>query len=118
MTDRLHTFARKLRKSSTDAEQLLWSALRNRRLNGLKFRRQHLIGHYIVDFYCSEKQLIIEVDGDYHLFTDEQDAQRQQWLESQGYRLIRFWNEDVLQDLEAVVKNIEIVVEDDIDINR
>lgn len=112
MTDKLHTFARSLRKHSTDAEQLLWQALRNRRLNGLKFRRQHPIGKYIVDFYCSEKKFVIEVDGDYHLYTDENDIERQNWLESQGYRIVRFWNEDVLKDLEAVVHYIKQIVDE------
>ena len=73
MTDKIHKFARKLRQSSTDAEKLLWQTLRNRRLNGLKFRRQHPIDTYIADFCCLEKRLIIEVDGDYHLYTVEED---------------------------------------------
>ena len=109
MTDKIHSFARKLRKRSTDAEQLLWQALRNRRVNGLKFRRQHPIGPYITDFFCAEKKMIIEVDGDYHLYTAEKDKQRQDWLESKGFKVVRFWNKDVLQDLEAVVKYIQLI---------
>ncbi len=93
---------RRLRQASTKPEQLLWAVLRNRRLDGLKFRRQQSIGPFIVDFFCLEQNLIIEVDGGYHDAVYEADCTRQHFLESQGYRVIRFANEDVLEDVEAV----------------
>jgi very-short-patch-repair endonuclease len=97
--------SRKLRRDSTDAEKKLWSALRNGQLNRLKFRRQVEIGNYIVDFLCPEKRLIIEVDGGQH--TPERDARRTAFLESQGFRILRFWNNDVLQNLDGVWTTIE-----------
>jgi very-short-patch-repair endonuclease len=103
---------RQLRKASTKPEQLLWAALRNRRLVGLKFRRQQSIGPYIVDFFCLEENLIIEVDGGYHDAVHKADCTRQQFLESQGYHVIRFANEDVLADVEAVTIAIRRTVAD------
>jgi very-short-patch-repair endonuclease len=111
MAEKIHSFARKLRQSATDAEKLLWQVLRDRRLNNLKFRRQHPIANYIVDFYCAEKKLIVEVDGDYFLYTVHEDQSRQEYLESLGFRVLRFWNKDVLTDLEAVVKHIQMVAD-------
>ena len=110
MTDLQHKRARELRKNSTKAESVLWQALRNRRLKGLKFRRQHPIGHYIVDFCCPEKKVIIELDGGYHLYTYEKDQKRQRELESLGYRVLRFWNEDILEDLGAIVQYLELLI--------
>ena len=92
--------SRKLRHNSTDAERKLWSVLRNRQLNGFKFRRQVEIDGYVADFLCAEMRLIIEVDGGQH--TPERDARRTAFLESQGFRIIRFWNHDVLQNLDGV----------------
>jgi very-short-patch-repair endonuclease len=100
--------AKALRKEQTPAEQLLWKALRNRQLNGLKFYRQRVIGYYIADFYCPELKLILEADGDVH-FTDEQqthDAKRNQWFEAEGYRVLRVLNSDVVQNLEGVLQVI------------
>ena len=97
--------SRALRKNATDAERKLWSVLRSRQLNGLKFRKQVEIDGYIVDFLCPEKRLIIEVDGGQH--TPEHDARRTAYLESQGFRVIRFWNNDVLQNLDGVWTMIE-----------
>ena len=94
---------RELRKRSTDAEQMLWGALRNRRFLGLKFRRQHSIGPYIVDFACTEKKLAIELDGGYHEYVEQADEQRQQFLEEAGYRVLRFRNDEVMSDVEAVL---------------
>ena len=93
---------RELRRRATKLEQLLWWALRNRRQDGLKFRRQHSIGPFIVDFVCLEKKLVVELDGDYHDYVVEKDERRQRYLEAQGFRVIRFLNEEVLDDLEAV----------------
>ena len=92
--------SRRLRQDSTDAERKLWSVLRNRQLNGFKFRRQVEIDGYIADFHCPEARLIVELDGGQH--TPERDARRTTYLESQGFRVIRFWNNDVLQNLDGV----------------
>ncbi len=97
--------SRALRKNSTDAERKLWSILRNRQLCGVKFRKQVEIDGYIVDFMCPERRLIIEVDGGQH--TPERDARRTAYLESQGFRLIRFWNNDVLENPDGVWSEIE-----------
>lgn len=95
--------AKKLRKNITDAEQLLWQCLRDRRLGGYKFRRQHPIGAVIVDFVCLEKKLIIEVDGGQHGKQLEADAKRSDYLREKGYRVLRFWNNGVLQETESVL---------------
>src|SRR5712691_6129303 len=96
--------ARRLRQSSTDAERRMWSALRDRRLMKYKFRRQHPIGQYIVDFACTEYRLVIEVDGGQH--ADSVDARRTDWLERQGWKVIRVWNNDVLGDTNRVVEAV------------
>ncbi|MEL7680868.1 endonuclease domain-containing protein [Citromicrobium bathyomarinum] len=97
--------ARALRKASTDAEALLWSHLRNRQFRNLKFRRQVPLGHYIVDFYCHEFQLVIELDGGQH--SEEVDRSRTQWLEGEGYRVVRFWNNEVLDNTDGVLADLE-----------
>lgn len=94
--------ARALRARQTQAESLLWQVLRGRRLHGLKFRRQHPIGPYITDFACAEHRLLVEVDGGYHDQIYEQDLARQQQLEAVGWRVIRFSNAEVLDDVDAV----------------
>ncbi|MGD9889088.1 MAG: endonuclease domain-containing protein [Halothiobacillaceae bacterium] len=96
-------FARELRLRQTDAEQLIWGLLRNRRLKNVKFRRQHPLGAYILDFYCAEHSLVIELDGGQHGEQRRYDAQRDQWLAVQGLRVLRFWNNQVLQETEAVL---------------
>ncbi|MES2121002.1 MAG: DUF559 domain-containing protein [Pseudomonadota bacterium] len=101
--------ARTLRQNSTDAEARLWSALRGRQLSGLKFRKQVEIDGYIIDFLCPERRLIIEVDGGQH--TPERDERRTAFLEGQGFRVIRFWNNDVLQNLDGVWTVIEKALE-------
>ena len=88
-------FARVLRKNPTDAERRLWRHLRRKGLNGLRFRRQAPIGPYIVDFYCEARSLVIEVDGGQH--GASADAARDAWLVSHGYRVLRFWNNDLLK---------------------
>lgn len=100
--------ARQLRRNQTDAEQVLWSKLRNTQLEGIKFRRQQPIGDYIVDFVSFEKKLIIEIDGGQHNEnqTIENDKFRTKWLNSQGYRVIRFWNHDVLLNIDGVLEVI------------
>ncbi|MDA0807445.1 MAG: endonuclease domain-containing protein [Planctomycetota bacterium] len=93
---------RELRERSTKAEQLIWAVVRNRRLAGLKFRRQHSVGYYIADFACLDPRLIIELDGEYHRATEEADATRQQFLETAGFKVLRFANSDVLENVEGV----------------
>jgi very-short-patch-repair endonuclease len=101
-------FARKLRKNQTDAEKLLWSILRSRQLLGLKFRRQQPIGPYILDFYCHDYKLCIELDGGQHYTSDGQkgDEDRAVSLAQRGIRILRFSNLDVLKNLEAVMLRI------------
>jgi len=101
-----HQRAKALRKSMTDAERVLWYSLRNRRLGGFKFRRQKPIGAYIVDFVCIEKKLIIEVDGGQHKTNIEHDKKRSEYLTKNGYKIIRFWNNEVLKEKEAVLHQI------------
>ena len=98
--------ARDLRRNSTDAERWLWKRLRNRQLLGHKFRRQVPIGPYIVDFICLELRLVIEVDGSQHRQQDDYDESRTQFLGTQGYRVLRYWNNEVLQQGEAVLESI------------
>jgi transcription-repair coupling factor len=102
------TRARALRKSQTNAEELLWELLRDRRLDGNKFRRQHPIGHFIADFYCREAHLIIEVDGAVHAEATQQarDAAREEILQQHGFRILRFSNEQVLDSAEKVIEEI------------
>jgi very-short-patch-repair endonuclease len=103
------TVARELRREQTEAERLLWFKLRDRHLDGIKFRRQHRIGSYVVDFICIEKRLIIEVDGGHHKkkTITENDEQRTQYFEAKGYRILRFWNSHVLHNTEEVLEKIE-----------
>ncbi|MCH7622317.1 MAG: DUF559 domain-containing protein, partial [Chloroflexi bacterium] len=105
--------ARVLRKNSTDAERRLWQHLRRYQINGCKFRRQQPIGPYIVDFVCFEKRLIIEVDGGQHMLQVEDDNTRTEWLRSQGFQVLRFWNNQVLGDVEAVKYMIRNNYEDE-----
>jgi 5-methyltetrahydrofolate--homocysteine methyltransferase len=93
---------RELRERSTKAEQMIWAVVRNRRLAGLKFRRQHSVGKYIADFACLAPRLIIELDGEYHRETEEADASRQQFLEAEGFQVLRFANSHVLENVEGV----------------
>ena len=90
----------------TDAERLLWYRLRGRQCFGWKFRRQHEIDRYIVDFVCSEARLIVELDGGHHAEQREDDAVRTRKLEALGYRVLRFWNNDVVQNSEGVLEAI------------
>ena len=98
--------AKALRKNETKAESLLWELLRGKQLYGLKFRRQHPIDPYFADFACVSKKIVIELDGGYHDHTVEQDLKRQKYLEEQGWKVLRFSNEDVLEDAEAVTRAI------------
>lgn len=100
--------ARELRKRLTHAEELLWHLLRNRRFCGYKFRRQHPVSGYILDFYCHEEKLAIELDGGGHNESSQQeyDAERTKVLEGAGIRVLRFWNDDVLKNTDDVLNSI------------
>jgi len=100
--------ARTLRHQATDAERLLWSRLRDQRLAGYKFRRQHPIGPYVVDFACVERHLVVEVDGGQHALDSERarDEERTRRIEAEGFRVLRFWNNEVLTNLEGVLEAI------------
>jgi very-short-patch-repair endonuclease len=98
--------ARALRVHATDAETKLWLQLRGRRLQGWKFRRQVPMGRYVVDFFCLDAKLIIEVDGGQHDANRAKDEARTRAIERLGYRVIRFWNNDVLQNTPGVLEQI------------
>ena len=97
--------AKDLRKRSTDAEKLLWRYLRLKQIEGLKFRRQEPIGNYIVDFVCFESKIVVEADGGHH-DASEKDIERDTWLLSQGFKVLRFWNHEVLTNIEGVLEVI------------
>jgi len=101
-----------LRKKSTPAERKLWSRIRDEQL-GVTFRRQHAVGIYIPDFCSPKAKLIIELDGSQHLEQQEHDEERTKYLESQGYKVVRFWNNDVLKDIENVIRVILFAMESD-----
>ena len=100
--------ARRLRRAATEEERVLGTDLRKRRLGGLRFRRQHPIGPYIVDFICLERRFIIEVDGIQHaeVSNEVRDAARTRWLETEGYRVFRAWNYEIRENLDGVVESI------------
>ncbi len=98
--------ARNLRRNMTDAERLLWRYLRDRQLHRWKFRRQHLIEPFIVDFVCLEQKLIIEIDGGQHALNEEADRKRSNNLIRHGYKIVRFWNNEVLKNIDSVLEVI------------
>jgi len=98
--------AKELRKNQTVAESKLWNVVRVKQIKGLKFRRQHPIPPYFVDFICHKEQLIIELDGGQHAETINYDKKRTKFLEPKGYTVIRFWNNDVLRNMEGVYEEI------------
>jgi very-short-patch-repair endonuclease len=108
---KLKPLARQMRRDPTPAERKLWQRLRRKQMHGYKFRRQHAIDRFIVDFYCRRARLVVEVDGPIHDYTVEQDAVRQEFLESQNLRVLRFSNEAVLTNMGAVLAEISRVVE-------
>jgi very-short-patch-repair endonuclease len=110
-TTQAQAFAKELRQNMTDAEKLLWSKLRNRQLFCHKFRRQQPIGTFIADFYCSEAKLVIELDGHAHADQVEYDRERTNWLISEGYTVVRFWNGDVLRNINGVLQDIASVID-------
>lgn len=98
--------ARSLRKNQTDADRLLWSRLRAERLQGVKFRRQHPVGPYFADFCSMDKKLVVELDGGQHAEREVEDAVRTTYLQKLGYRVLRVWNHDVFEQMEAVLEAI------------
>ena len=108
-------FAHELRANPTPAEVRLWSVLRKRQRAGLRFRRQHPIGPFVVDFCAPRLKLIIEVDGGQHVDLHEYDQRRTAYLVAKGYRILRFWNNQVMDDLNAVVIAIENAIDELID---
>ena len=98
--------AKNLRRRLTDTERLLWTYLRSKQIEGLKFRRQEPIGKYIVDFVCHEKLIVIEVDGGQHSANNGEDMKRDKWFSEQGYKVLRFWNNEVLTNINGVLEVI------------
>jgi very-short-patch-repair endonuclease len=105
-TDGSAARAKQLRSQLTDAERKLWYYIRARRFQGIKFRRQVPLGPFIVDFLCDRARLVIELDGGQHTERKASDAARTQWLESRGYSVIRYWNNEVLNNIEGVLENL------------
>ena len=103
--DRLRKFAKTMRHDPTDAEHALWQLLRARRLGGMKFKRQEPLGSYICDFVCHERKLIVEADGSQHAGSDR-DSVRDRYFEMKGYRTLRFWNEDIQENIDGVAEQI------------
>ena len=101
--------ARELRQKQTEAERILWYKLRDNQLGGAKFRRQEPIGSFVVDFVSFENKLVIELDGSPHkeIEVKNSDRQRTLWLKSEGYKVLRFWNSDILNDIEGVMEKVK-----------
>ena len=98
--------AKELRREMTPSEKLLWRHLKANRLNGLHFRRQQIVHGYFADFYCHQHELIVEVDGGIHEFQQDYDAEREEYLISLGFRIIRFTNNEITEDLKGVLQKI------------
>ncbi len=107
------TRARLLRRNQTDAERRLWALLRDRRYHGAKFRRQVPVGPYVTDFCCFDAKLIIELDGGQHASDGgaERDLQRTAWLQQEGFRVLRFWNDEIFTNIEGVLTQIAAVLD-------
>jgi very-short-patch-repair endonuclease len=106
-----HDLARELRKSMTEAERKLWGRLRGKQFGGFKFREQSPIGRFIVDFVRFDRKVVVELDGDQHARSVEGDNARTQWLKSQGFRVLRFWKHDVLENLDTVMEAIWLALQ-------
>jgi very-short-patch-repair endonuclease len=106
LTGEFVTLAKNLRRRSTDAERLLWHHLRGRQLEGFKFRRQEPIGNYIADFVCFSKKIIVELDGGQHAIEADKDFKRDSWFEGQGFKVLRFWSNEVLVNIEGVIETL------------
>ena len=112
-TPKVFKQAKQLRRNQTEAEAKLWSHLRNHQLKDIGFRRQHAIGPYIVDFCAPRKKLIIELDGGQHLEQEEYDRERTSFLASKGYQVLRFWNNEVMKDIDGVLRAIDLALVSD-----
>jgi very-short-patch-repair endonuclease len=110
MQDETVTRARELRRDSSRAERICWELLRSRRLSGVKFRRQHPIGPYYADFACVSKKLVIEIDREHHAYQAERDARRTAALEREGWCVLRFWANEVVENPEGIWTAIEIAL--------
>ena len=110
-TPKVFGHAKQLHRNMTPAEVKLWARLRAHRLEGVHFRNQHAIGNYVVDFCAPRKKLIIELDGSQHIDQEGYDKERTEYLESKGYKVIRFWNNDVMNDIESVIRAIMYATE-------
>ena len=104
--DKMTALGKALRKRPTDAEKVLWKQLQRKQIEGFKFRRQQPIDNYIVDFVCFEKRIVIEVDGGQHATQSEDDIARDTYLRQQGFKVLRFWNNEVLQNINGVLEVI------------
>ena len=113
-TPRVFKQAKQLRRNQTEAEAKLWSHLRNHQLKDIGFRRQHTIGPYIVDFCAPRKKLIVELDGGQHLEQEEYDRERTSFLASKGYQVLRFWNNEVMKDIDGVLRVIDLALVSDL----
>jgi very-short-patch-repair endonuclease len=111
-TPKGYEHARQLRKELTPAEKKLWSYLHLMREEGVRFRRQHAIGNYVVDFCSPKAKLIIELDGSHHLEQEDYDTERTDFLVSKDYKVIRFWNSDVMNNIEGVIISIKYALEE------
>ncbi len=105
--EKLKPIAQEKREEPTEAEKVLWKYLRKHQLHGLSFRRQHCLGQFIVDFYCAEVKLVIEIDGKIHQYQKEKDQIRQEYIENFNLKLLRFTNDDILHDISKVLEQIE-----------
>ncbi|RWL38657.1 endonuclease domain-containing protein [Mesorhizobium sp. M2E.F.Ca.ET.209.01.1.1] len=111
VTPAKRNFARSMRREPTEAEDRLWQELRGRRLDNIKFKRQVPMGRYVADFICAEAKLIVEIDGSQHA-ESRHDQERDAELKARGFRVLRFWNDDVLKELDAVCDTIIAYVRD------
>jgi very-short-patch-repair endonuclease len=105
--------AKALHRNMTSAEAKLWAYLRANRLQDIHFRNQHAVGNYVVDFCAPRRKMIIELDGGQHLEQEKYDAERTAYLESKGYRVLRIWNNDVLNNIEGVLRAIDLALKDE-----
>jgi very-short-patch-repair endonuclease len=111
-TPKIFGHAKQLHRNMTLAEARLWARLRAHRMKDIHFRNKHAIGNYVVDFVAPRRKLVIELDGEQHLEQEEYDAERSAFLESKGYSVIRFWNDDVMNDIEGVMRAIDLALEE------
>ena len=108
---KIRAISKHFRMNQSYAERRLWKVLRNRQIHKLKWRRQHPIGNYIVDFYCAQHHLVLEVDGDAHAYRKSYDDERTNWLTQKGYHILRFANRDVVNNIDAVVDQVIDIVD-------